>query len=367
MRETWYQLSVLRPTFRNEDLFAGAPPCRCKMPRSPCDIPPRRHRRLHVRSRRRRVDPSALGELLGKGAGFRQFCFTIASGMRTAAVAQCRESGLDLLNRHLCHLRITAPLGEQHEGGALIAGTHGPIERHARGNPGLWVCVSRPYHRLRILPFLPPLRQNLNWHTIPTTIAGRARRKRHHDRFSREGRRGRTSLGRADRPVWQRQIHLVRGLDGRGRRAPQTAKRYSQAGRDNRVEAWTLFLSGRSLVGPGLPGSVEFSYEMEGALAAVDLAIVVCEPSAGPASSVPLLLKALEDTGSPTLSLSIRSTRWPAPRRDARSAPGAFEVPLAARQLPIRESDAVTGYIDVVSGRAYRYGANQGAANGDSL
>ncbi|MGH6852494.1 MAG: GTP-binding protein, partial [Methylocella sp.] len=32
------------------------------------------------------------------------------------------------------------------------------------------------------------------------------------------------------------------------------------------------------------PGSVEFAYETEGALAAVDLAIVVCEPTAGRAS-----------------------------------------------------------------------------------
>ena len=49
------------------------------------------------------------------------------------------------------------------------------------------------------------------------------------------------------------------------------------------------------------PGSVEFSYEMEGALAAVDLAIVVCEPTAGRASSVPLLLKALEEYRLPHL------------------------------------------------------------------
>ena len=33
----------------------------------------------------------------------------------------------------------------------------------------------------------------------------------------------------------------------------ETAKRYSQAGRDDRGEAWALLLSGRSLVDSGLP------------------------------------------------------------------------------------------------------------------
>jgi hypothetical protein len=68
--------------------------------------------------------------------------------------------------------------------------------------------------------FLQPLRRGPIWPTMATTIAGRAGRKRHHDRFSREGRRRRTPIGRADRPLWKRQDHIVRGLDGRGRRAP---------------------------------------------------------------------------------------------------------------------------------------------------
>ena len=77
------------------------------------------------------------------------------------------------------------------------------------------------------------------------------------------------------------------------------------------------------------PGSVEFAFETEAALAAVDLAIVVCEPMTGRASSVPLLLKALEDfqvphlifvnkidtlTGSSTTRLQpsrrVPNTRW---------------------------------------------------------
>ena len=110
------------------------------------------------------------------------------------------------------------------------------------------------------------------------------------------------------------------------------------------------------------PGSVEFSYETEAALAAVDLAIAVCEPTAGRASSVPLLLKALEDFRLPHLIYVNKIDTLAGSFDDTLAALQAYsKYPLAARQLPIREGDAVTGYVDVVSGRAYRYGANQGA------
>lgn len=108
------------------------------------------------------------------------------------------------------------------------------------------------------------------------------------------------------------------------------------------------------------PGSVEFAYETEAALAVVDLAIVVCDPMAGRMSSVPLLLKQLEDFQLPhlifvnkidTLSGSLDET--------LEALQAASKYPLAPRHLPIREKDAVVGYVEVVSGRAFRYGANQ--------
>jgi elongation factor G len=110
------------------------------------------------------------------------------------------------------------------------------------------------------------------------------------------------------------------------------------------------------------PGSVEFAYETEGALAAVDLAIVVCEPTAGRASSVPLLLKALEEYRLPHLIFVNKIDTLAGSFDDTLAELRAHSKhPLAPRQLPIREGDVVTGYVDVVSGRAYRYGANQGA------
>ncbi len=109
------------------------------------------------------------------------------------------------------------------------------------------------------------------------------------------------------------------------------------------------------------PGSVEFAYEAEAALAAVDFAIVVCEPSATKISSVSLLFKLLENLELPHLIFVNKIETLPSGIDDLLSALQAHsKYPLAPRQLPIRESDAVTGYIDVVRGQAYRYRTNQG-------
>jgi elongation factor G len=109
------------------------------------------------------------------------------------------------------------------------------------------------------------------------------------------------------------------------------------------------------------PGSIEFAYETEAALAAVDLAIVVCEPAASRTSTVPLLFKMLEDFQLPHLVFVNKIDTLSGPFDDTLAALQAHsKYPLAPRQLPIREGDAATGYIDVVRGQAYRYGTNQG-------
>ncbi|MCI0465611.1 MAG: GTP-binding protein, partial [Beijerinckiaceae bacterium] len=110
------------------------------------------------------------------------------------------------------------------------------------------------------------------------------------------------------------------------------------------------------------PGSVEFAYETEAALAAVDLAIVVCEPSASKTASVPLLFKVLENLQLPHLVFVNKIDTLTALFDDTIAALQIHsKFPLAPRQLPIREADTVVGYIDVVRGQAYRYGTNQSA------
>ncbi|HET6376845.1 MAG TPA: elongation factor G [Methylocella sp.] len=110
------------------------------------------------------------------------------------------------------------------------------------------------------------------------------------------------------------------------------------------------------------PGSIEFVYEAESALAAVDLAVVVCEPAPNRATSVPLLFRMLEDFALPHIVFINKLDTFSGSFDEIIQALQAHSKhPLAPRQLPLREGDAVKGYVDVVRGQAYRYGASPGA------
>ncbi|MGP8233209.1 MAG: elongation factor G [Methylovirgula sp.] len=104
------------------------------------------------------------------------------------------------------------------------------------------------------------------------------------------------------------------------------------------------------------PGSVEFAYETAAALAAVDFAIIVCEPSADRLANLPVLLKTVEAAGLPHLIFINKIDALAGQVREIVSALRPYSsFPLVLRQIPIREHDAVTGYVDVVSERAYHY------------
>ncbi|MDB5396242.1 MAG: Elongation factor G-like protein [Rhodospirillales bacterium] len=108
------------------------------------------------------------------------------------------------------------------------------------------------------------------------------------------------------------------------------------------------------------PGSVEFTYETLGALMAVDLAVVVCEPAPERAPTLAPLMKILEDEGVPHLIFINKIDTLSGRVRDTLTAFETYsKSPLVLRQVPIRDGDAVTGYIDVVHERAYRYCAGQ--------
>ena len=110
------------------------------------------------------------------------------------------------------------------------------------------------------------------------------------------------------------------------------------------------------------PGSVEFSHETNAALAVVDLAVVVCEPDPARALTVAPLLKYLEGEGIPHLVFINKIDTMEVSVRDTLDALQAHSArPLVLRQLPIKEGDSVTGYVDVVADRAYRYRKGQEA------
>ncbi len=104
------------------------------------------------------------------------------------------------------------------------------------------------------------------------------------------------------------------------------------------------------------PGSVEFCYETLSALMVCDLAVVVCEPSPDRMAGLTLLMKMLEDHVIPHLVFINKIDSFSGRIRDSIARLQNYSsFPMVLRQVPIRNADNVTGYVDVVSERAYRY------------
>ena len=104
------------------------------------------------------------------------------------------------------------------------------------------------------------------------------------------------------------------------------------------------------------PGSVEFAYETSCALAMADLAVVVCEPAPARALTVAPLLKQLADEGMPHILFINKIDTLEGSVSDTLAAlQGYATSPLVLRQVPIMHGETVSGYVDVVSERAYRY------------
>ncbi len=108
------------------------------------------------------------------------------------------------------------------------------------------------------------------------------------------------------------------------------------------------------------PGSIEFAHETRSALAMVDIAVVVCEPIPSHAMMVAPLLKALADEGVPHMLFINKIDRLEGSIGDTLAALQTYATsPLVLRQVPIVEAETVTGYVDLMSERAYRYRKGQ--------
>ena len=110
------------------------------------------------------------------------------------------------------------------------------------------------------------------------------------------------------------------------------------------------------------PGSVELAYEAQQAMLAADVAVVVCEPEAERAVTVSALLRFLAKHNIPHMIFINKLDAASAARvRAVLAALQSFsERPLVLRQVPLRDADSgVTGYVDLVSERAYRYKPGQ--------
>src|SRR5712692_11960684 len=109
------------------------------------------------------------------------------------------------------------------------------------------------------------------------------------------------------------------------------------------------------------PGSVELLYEAQQAMLVADAVVVVCEPEVERAITVSALLRYLSRANVPHMLFINKLDTANARVRDVLAAlQTVSDKPLVLRQVPLRGAEAgITGYVDLVSERAYRYRPGQ--------
>ena len=109
------------------------------------------------------------------------------------------------------------------------------------------------------------------------------------------------------------------------------------------------------------PGGVGFAADGLAALPSADLAIVVVDPDATRAALAEPFLRRIDDLGIPHVIFvnKIDGARAGSIREVLEALQPMSREPLALRQFPIREGEAVVGYVDVALERAYRYRAGR--------
>ena len=104
------------------------------------------------------------------------------------------------------------------------------------------------------------------------------------------------------------------------------------------------------------PGSVGFAADGARAIAVADMAIVVVDPDPARAALAAPALRMLDEQGIPHLLFVNRIDQAHGRIRDLLAALQPMSVsPLIARQVPIREGEKVTGFVDVALERAFHY------------
>lgn len=104
------------------------------------------------------------------------------------------------------------------------------------------------------------------------------------------------------------------------------------------------------------PGSVEFWNDAQSALMVADVAVVVCEPEVERALTLAPLFHFLDAHEIPHMVFINKLDNTDVRVRDLLEAlQGVSARKLVLREVPIREADHVTGYVDLVSERAYKF------------
>ena len=105
-----------------------------------------------------------------------------------------------------------------------------------------------------------------------------------------------------------------------------------------------------------IPGSIGFAADGAHAVAIADLAIVAVDPDPARAALAAPPLRMLDELGIPHLIFVNRVDQARGRVRDLMTALQPMSVsPLIARQIPIRDGEKVTGFVDLALERAYHY------------
>ena len=116
-------------------------------------------------------------------------------------------------------------------------------------------------------------------------------------------------------------------------------------------ESWTIL---------DCPGSLEFMQQSMDALLAADIAVICTSPDPDHAVLAAPFIRLTEQAGIPSLIFVNRMDEAQARARDIVEALQGYSThPVVLRQVPIREDGKITGAVDLVSERAWKY--NPGA------
>ncbi|UUX48444.1 elongation factor G [Nisaea acidiphila] len=104
------------------------------------------------------------------------------------------------------------------------------------------------------------------------------------------------------------------------------------------------------------PGNLEFSQDMRNACMVADIAIVVAEPEVAKVPALTHYLKFLDAHDIPHVIFVNKIEESNDRVRDiVHALQDVSDRPLALRQVPIRDGETITGFVDLVSERAYKY------------
>jgi elongation factor G len=108
------------------------------------------------------------------------------------------------------------------------------------------------------------------------------------------------------------------------------------------------------------PGFIELAQEARNALMVADIAVVVCEPEPQKALTLAPLFRFLDDQQIPHM---VFINKLDIPGQEIRSSLEALQAvsqkPLVLREIPIRADERVTGFVDLVSERAFQWTPGQ--------